>query len=172
MINIKEIIDDIFNIITKKQTIFEIILNLSFILIIFIITGIFYWDSINRSIINNSRCKVSMNNSDLTYNVSFMKDNTNIYNISYDNTSDKNIKIDCTCPIGETINTFDISYYNQKDQKLEQINKYCYCDKTYSYDMDGKKKLQMEGDAFLVDYYKTLYNSESIENLGSIRFPS
>lgn len=171
MINIKEIIDDIFNIITKKQTIFEIVLNLSFILIIFIIIGIFYWDSINRSIINNSRCKVSMNNSDLTYNVNFMKDNTNIYNISYDNTIEKNMKIDCTCPIGETINKFDISYYNQKDQKLEQMTKYCYCDNTYSYDMNGKKELQMEGDAFLVDYYRTLYNSESIENLGSIEFP-
>lgn len=170
MINIKEIIDDIFNIITKKQTVFEIVLNLSFILIIFIIIGIFYWDSINRSIINNSRCKVSINNSDLTYNVNFLKNKTNIYNISYDNTPEKNIKIDCTCPIGDTINQFDISYYNKKDDKLEQTTKYCYCDTSYSSDYN-KQTLDMEGDAFLVDYYKTLYTSESIEKLGGIRFP-
>ena len=53
MINIKGIIDDIFIIISKKQTLFEFLLNLSFVLIIFAIIVIFYWDSINRSIIHN-----------------------------------------------------------------------------------------------------------------------
>ena len=80
MINFKQIFDDIFIIIAKKQSIFEFILNLTFVLIIFIILVILYWDNINRTIINTGRCKIALNNSDLTYNLNIYrkKDNTEL----------------------------------------------------------------------------------------------
>jgi len=156
MINIKQIIDDIFIIISKKQTLFEFLLNLSFVLIIFIILIIFYWDSINRSIIHNSRCKISIDNSDITYNLNISNENnSSLYDISYDKS--KNIKIDCTCPIGEKINKFDIPIWNEKDKKVEQIKKYCYCDNNYQYNNIELNNLKVDGDAFLVDYYNKLF---------------
>ena len=162
MINIKGIIDDIFIIISKKQTLFEFLLNLSFVLIIFAIIVIFYWDSINRSIIHNSRCKVSIDNSDITYNlnVSINKDNdnANLFNISYDNSKEKNVKIECACPIGEQINKFNIPFYNTRDNKVEELNKYCYCEKDYQYNSDEMEKLNLDGDAFMIDYYGDLFS--------------
>jgi len=159
MINIKGTIDDIFTIISKKQTLFEFLLNLSFVLIIFVIIMIFYWDSINRSIINNNRCKVSIDNSDLTYNLQVSnknKDNANIFNISYDNTH--NIKIDCSCPVGETLNKFEFPYYNNVNKKNDNIIKYCYCAKDYQYiNNTNLTNLELDGDAFLVDYYDGLF---------------
>ena len=67
MINLNLIINEFYNIFNRKQTFFEIILNLSFILILVVIAIIFYWDSINRSIIKNSRCKVMINSEDDSY---------------------------------------------------------------------------------------------------------
>ncbi len=159
MFSLKLIIDDIFNIISKKQSLYEFLLNLSFVLIIFAIAVIFYWDSINRSIINTNRCKINIDNDDLTYNLKVYnpdKDNANIFNISYDNSADKNVKIDCSCPIGDTINKFSIPYYNNRDNKVEQLHKYCNCSKDYQY--DNLNSLKTEGDAFLVDYYDTIFN--------------
>lgn len=179
MINIKGTIDDIFTIISKKQTLFEFLLNLSFVLIIFVIIMIFYWDSINRSIINNNRCKVSIDNSDLTYNLKVYNsgiDNANIFNISYDNTTDKNIKIDCACPVGETLNKFEFPYYNNINKKDDVLNKYCYCAKDYQYTKNtGLTNLDLDGDAFLVDYYKGLFNyyANGNSNMNQpIMFPS
>ena len=97
MISFKKIIDDIFSIISKKQSLFEFLLNFSFVLIIFAIATVLYWDNINRSIISNNRCKVTIDNEDLTYNLKVYnpdKDNANIFDISYDNTNENNIKID------------------------------------------------------------------------------
>lgn len=179
MINIKGTIDDIFSIISKKQTLFEFLLNLSFVLIIFVIIMIFYWDSINRSIINNNRCKVSIDNSDLTYNLKVSNtsiDNANIFNISYDNTKDKNIKIDCSCPVGETLNKFEFPYYNNENKKIDNRTKYCYCAKDYQYTNNANlTNLDLDGDAFLVDYYKGLfkhYAGGSSNYTESIGFPS
>ncbi len=157
--NFKIIIDDIFNIISKKQSFFEFLLNLSFVLIIFAIVVVIYWDSINRSIINTNRCKINIDNDDLTYNIKVYnpdKENANIFDISYDNSVDKNIKIDCSCPAGDTINKFNIPYYNNKDRKVQQLEKYCYCSQNYQY--DNLTSLKTEGDAFLVDYYDNIFN--------------
>lgn len=162
MINIKGIIDDIFIIISKKQTLFEFLLNLSFVLIIFAIIIIFYWDSINRSIIHNSRCKVSIDNTDSTYNLDVFNENNNkLFNISYDNTEEHNVKIECSCPEGEKINKFAIPYYNNKDNKVEQLSKYCYCENDYSYTDDKLDKFKLDGDGFMVDYYDDLFKSYS-----------
>lgn len=174
MINIKGIIDDIFIIISKKQTLFEFLLNLSFVLIIFAVIVIFYWDNINRSIIHNSRCKVSIDNSDLTYNLKvYNTNNDNLFDISYDNTIEKNIKIDCACPNGETINKFIIPYYNNIDKNTQQIDKFCYCDKNYKYSTSILNDVKLDGDTFMMDYYKTLFDNFSTGTLDNniLKFP-
>lgn len=168
MITFKKIIDNIFIIISKKQTLFEFLLNFSFVLIIFAIATLLYWDNINRSIISNNRCKISIDNEDLTYNLKVYnpnKDNANIFDISYDNTNKNNIKIDCSCPVGETINKFGIPYYDKKDEKIRQVEKYCYCNKDYSYNQEDLTKLSFDGDAFLVDYYDKLYDKYAYGNV-------
>jgi hypothetical protein len=165
MINIKGIIDDIFIIISKKQTLFEFLLNLSFVLIIFIVIVIFYWDSINRSIIHNSRCKVSIDNSDATYNLKVSNEkNISLFDISYDNTNEHNVKIECACPVGEQINKFQIPYYNNKNDKVEQLSKYCYCEDNYQYENLALDNFKLDGDAFMIDYYDNLFSLSSTGN--------
>jgi signal transduction histidine kinase len=61
MFNYKIFIDDIYNVISQKHTFFELLLNITFVLIIFLLIFIFYWDSINRSIIKKNRCKIHIN---------------------------------------------------------------------------------------------------------------
>ena len=185
MINFKKIFDDIFIIIAKKQSLFEFFLNLSFVLIIFIIVVILYWDSINRSIINNGRCKVKIDNSDVTYNLEFyntQRNNTNIFNISYDGDVDKhNVKVDCACPIGETPNNFKVPVYDYNTKRVSKINKFCYCDTKY----DGESvntsvggidmtNVKMDGDAFLMDYYTGFYASynSGYPEYQALEFPS
>lgn len=183
MINLKKIFDDIFIIITKKQSLFEFLLNLSFVLIIFIIIMVLYWDSINRSIINNGRCKINIDNSDVTYNLEFYnkeRGNTNIFNLSYDGTDKHNLKIDCACPIGETPNKFQIPIYDYGTKKVSKIDKFCYCDANYDGESvnDGiginTKNVSMDGDAFLMDYYTGFYESynKGYQEYRPIEFPS
>jgi len=184
MINLKKIFDDIFIIIAKKQSLFEFFLNLSFVLIIFIIIVVLYWDSINRSIINNGRCKVKIDNSDVTYNLEFynkQRSNTNIFNISYDGTDKHNLKVECACPTGDTPNNFKVPVYDYGSKKVSNINKFCYCDANY----DGEAvnngiggidttNVAMEGDAFLMDYYTGFYASynKGYQDYRQIDFPS
>jgi len=173
MINLKQIFDDIYFIIAKKQTFFEFILNLTFVLIIFIIIVILYWDSINRSIISNGRCKININDSDITYNLNIFSktnspdtNNTNLINISYDNTEEHNHKIDCACPYGNIPNDFNIPMWNNVEQKVYNARKVCFCDKNYQSPITNsitntinKDKLKLDGDAFLIDYYNGLLDS-------------
>ena len=169
MIKIKLLFDDIYNILIQKQTLFEFILNLSFILIIFIIIVVLYWDSINRKIIKTGRCRITLDNSDSMYNVSIYdkKDNTSVLNISYDNTPNHTYDVKCTCPTGEYVNKFeDIPIYNPIGDKFEGITKYCYCDsEKYAeniYDNIVHKfkynDIILDGDTFLVNYYNTYYD--------------
>jgi hypothetical protein len=168
MINIKQIIDDIYIVIGKKQSFFEFILNLSFVLIVFIILVILYWDNINRSIINNGRCKIAVNNSDVTYNLNIYDKtkNTNIIEISYDNTPEHNYKIDCACPVGNTINEFYVPVWSQTENKIENRRKVCYCDNNYKTDVSDnvnnniiKNKIGLDGDGFLIDHYSGLLDA-------------
>ena len=69
MINIKYLFDDIYMVMMKKQTIFEILLHLSFLLIVFLLIVIFYWDTIKRNILKTARCKITLDNSDNQFNV-------------------------------------------------------------------------------------------------------
>ena len=136
MIKIKLLFDDIYNVLTQKHTLFEFILNLSFILIIFIIILVFYWDSINRSIIKTGRCRVTLDNTDAMYNMRIYDkgSKTSILDISYDNTPSHKLNVNCVCPTGDYVNKFEnIPIYNATEKRFEGVSKYCYCDKeTYT----------------------------------------
>lgn len=160
MLKLELLLNDFYNIFNKKQTYFEIILNLSFILILFIFLFIFYWDSINRSVINNSRCKILMNNNDSIYNLTIYdrEKKNKLYDLSYDNSKFHNLKIDCSCPVGTTVNKFEIPYYDYKDEKVKNdLIKICNCDEKY--DEIPRYDYKYDGDAFLIDYYKELNNN-------------
>lgn len=153
MFNYKIFIDDIYNVISQKHTFFELLLNITFVLIIFLLIFIFYWDSINRSIIKKNRCKIHINNEDKTYNIKVISkdENKKLVNISYDSTKDHNIKIDCLCPAGNVVNNFEnIEYYNYNDNKFKQMEKICKCDNDYK-----TNEFNYIGDEFLVDFYNT-----------------
>lgn len=173
MINLKLLISDFYNILNTKQTLFEILLNLTFVLILLIIAVIFYWDNINRNIINTSRCKIVMNNEDNIFNLDiYNHDNTaKILKVSYDNTKKHNAKIDCACPTGTTLNTFRVPFYNYEDQKLEtDLYKYCKCDNNYVSDSNDYKYY---GDAFLQDYYSDVYKDiDNVDKNKRLIFPS
>lgn len=167
MINFKQIFDDIYVIIAKKQSFFEFLLNLTFVLIISIILIILYWDNINRTIINTGRCKIAINSNDLTYNLNVYekKHNTHLFDITYDNSDDNNYKVECSCPIGNEVNKFQIPIWNKKENRINKIEKYCYCDSSYTDITDvttntiDKDKVNLDGDAFLIDYYNGLFDS-------------
>jgi len=170
MIKIKSLFDDIYNVLTQKHTFYEFILNLTFILIIFIIIIVFYWDSINRNIIKTGRCRVTLDNTDNMFNMSIYdkSNNTQILNISYDNTPQHKHDVSCACPKGDYVNKFEnIPIYNVKDDKFEGVTKYCYCDnENYTdniYDNQVNQfnynDIVLDGDTFLVNYYNSYYES-------------
>ena len=185
MINIKYLFDDIYMVMMKKQTIFEILLHLTFILIIFLLIVIFYWDTIKRNILKTARCKITMDNSDSQFNVRLFDKNTNssIININYDNTKKHNSKIDCVCPRGNELNHFkDIPVFNSDTKKVEKQDKICYCDDNYKkniYDENigalDNDNILLDGDSFLVNFYGGLL--DDIKDIRDIRdrqltFPS
>jgi hypothetical protein len=176
MFNFGILINKFYDIFNKQQTIFEIILNLSFILILFLIAFIFYWDSINRSVLNTSRCKAIIKNDDSNYTAYFYSDvntkNNKLFSISYDNTRSHNVKISCegvcnkaSTDAGAIQNNIEIPFYDYKDQKIDKsYTKRCYCDKNYIENNIGyswHRDLGIDGDEFLADYYKNFYNEGS-----------
>jgi len=140
------------NVLTKGFTGFELLLNLSFILIIFLIIYIFYWHSINRSIAKINRCKINLNSSGGLYSMYALYDQTKLYKIKYDNSTNHNVSIDCSCPPGNVPNTFKIKAYDGNTNSIETVNKYCMCDKFYN--STDVNKLYYNGDDFLTDFYK------------------
>ena len=188
MFNFGILINKFYDIFNKQQTIFEVILNLSFILILFLIAFIFYWDSINRSVLNTSRCKAIIKNDDSNYTAYFYDDeetkNNKLFSISYDNTRNHNIKINCegvcnktSSDSGVVQNKIAIPYYDYKDQKIDRSYiKSCYCDKNYVEGVTEYSKLStlgIDGDEFLSDYYKAFYkDSEPNTYDKKLYFPS
>jgi len=187
MFNFGILINKFYDIFNKQQTFFEIILNLTFILILFILAFIFYWDSINRSVINNSRCKALIKNDDSNYTAYFYNDKTNkntkLFSISYDNTKNHNVKISCegvcsksSADNGVILNTIDIPYYDYKEQRIDtSYTKKCYCDSDYFSTNINYSKLDdlgIDGDNFLADYYTEFYKSTPISTYdGKLYFP-
>lgn len=161
MFNYKIIIDGIYNVISQKHTFFELLLNITFVLIIFLLIVIFYWDSINRSIIKKNRCKIHINNEDKNYNVEVIDSKNNkLLKISYDNSNKHNYKVDCLCPVGDVVNKFNNFYvYNNDIKKTEQGEKFCKCDKEYANDFGEENNYRYIGDQFLMDYYGDINNN-------------
>lgn len=155
-------INSINNVLTRGFSSFEFLLSTSFILIICLIIYIFYWHYINRSISKLNRCKINLNSDGGLYSMYALYDQTKIYKIKYDNTTNHNVSIDCSCPNGNVPNTFKIKAYNTNTDTTETVNKYCTCDKYY--DSENSKRIYYSGDDFLTDFHKN--------NKNKLEFPS
>ena len=114
------------NVLSRGFTSFELLLNVSFILIVCLMIYIFYWHSINRSIAKINRCKINLNSGGGIYSMYAMYDQTKLYKVKYDNTTKHNVTIDCSCPAGNVPNTFKIKAYNGETDKIETVNKLSY----------------------------------------------
>ena len=154
MFNLKTLLNEFYDVFKQRQTLFEIILNISFIIILLAFAAIFYWDSINRSVINSSRCKVIINNEDVNYKIDVLKKDEKLLTVSYDNTKQHNIRVDCACLTGPTTNLIPFQYYDYKTQQLETIQRTCNCDTDYQVSSANNDNYSYIGDAFLVDFYK------------------
>lgn len=163
------------NIFNKDFSFFEILLNLSFILIISIIIYIIYWNLLNRKIANINRCKINLNSVGNYYNVSTHYNNKKLYSINYETGDTRNVTVNCSCPSGNIANTFKIPVYNQTKDEMKFIDKYCLCDEYYNFNsVDAKKNINFVGDDFLTDYYKNNvdYEISAIKDLNTkIEFP-
>jgi hypothetical protein len=182
-----DFINDIYTILTKDITMSEILLNMTFIIIIFIISYIFYWDILNKQVINNSKCKNNLKimNSDRNFYYVNAKDdnNTYLYNIKYDMLS-KKPSVDCKCPVGDIQNNFEnIKIFDKtKPDGTKNVikSKYCYCDKKYDFDTLNNDNIYYTGNQFLVDYMETnnvlsldkTYFNDTDRNINTPKFPS
>lgn len=161
----KNFIDDIFFVLTKSITFSEVLLNVSFLLILGIISYIFYWDIINKQVFKSAKCKNNINliNSEGSYYYINAKDNNNnyLYDIRYDKTTKKSY-IDCKCPEGNAINNFKnikiFDIHATNEQKNVNKNKSCNCDKTYTVNPLTNNNIYYSGDQFLVDYMENNNN--------------
>lgn len=162
------IINNFNNAFSKGFTVIEIIMNLSFILIIFLIIYIFYWHSINRKVAKLNRCKINLNTEGSIYTIYGKYKQTKLYKIKYDNTEDHKVYVDCVCPVGNMPNKFTIKAYNSQKNKVETADKYCNCDKYYN--LNDKDALKFSGDEFLTTYYKDNIDKTPL-NMGHLEFP-
>jgi hypothetical protein len=157
------------NIFNKDFSFFEILLNLSFILIISVIIYIVYWNLLNRKIANLNRCKINLNSIDNYYNVYSHYNNKKIYSINYETGSNHNVDVKCSCPVGNIANTFKIPLYNHRTDQMQVIDKYCLCDDYYNFNSsDGKNSITYSGDDFLTKYYSDNFDNE----IGTLKDPS
>ncbi len=143
------------NVFSKGFSTIEIIMNVSFILIIFLIIYILYWHNINRNIAKLNRCKINLNSQGSIYTVYGKYNNTKLYKIKYDNTENHTVSIDCVCPPGNIPNKFNVKAYNARTNKTLNTDKYCNCDKYYN---ANEKDMKYSGDDFLTDYYSSNKN--------------
>jgi len=143
------------NVFSKGFSTIEIIMNISFILIILLIIYILYWHNINRKIAKLNRCKINLNSQGSIYTVYGKYNNTKLYKIKYDNTENHNVSVDCVCPPGNIPNKFNIKAFNTRTNKTQNADKYCNCDKYYN---ANKKDMKYSGDDFLIDYHTNKKN--------------
>lgn len=143
------------NIFSKGFSTIEIIMNISFILIILLIIYILYWHNINRKIAKLNRCKINLNSQGSIYTVYGKYNNTKLYKIKYDNTENHNVSVDCVCPPGNIPNKFNIKAFNTRTNKTQNADKYCNCDKYYN---ANEKDMKYSGDDFLIDYHTNKKN--------------
>ena len=149
------------NIFNKSFSLFEILLNVSFILIVSIIFYIIYWNLLNRKIANINRCKINLSSIGNYYNISSYYNNKKMYSINYQTGDTRNVTVNCSCPTGNIANTFKIPVYNDKTKDMQVIDKYCTCDDFYNLNSsDGTKNIRYSGDEFLTNYYSNNFDTE------------
>jgi len=156
-----DFINDIYVILTSNITVTEIMLNLTFILILLIISYIFYWDILNKQIIKNSKCKNNLDfiNGEKKYYYVTAKDENNVplYSVKY-NMVTKKASIDCKCPTGEQTNSFNkIKVYDKsatEGQKSLVKSIECKCDKSYPIKdvTNTDPNIYYSGNQFLINY--------------------
>jgi hypothetical protein len=151
------------DILTKRYTLTEFILHISFILIIFLIIYIFYWHYINRKVAKINRCKISLKNNADIYTINANYQQSKLYKVDYNSKDSKDITIECTCPTGNVPNKFEIPVYDSVLKETTKYDKYCVCDQNYVSDVANSKDITYDGDEFLVDYYSNYYNDNTIK---------
>ena len=162
--NVKNIMNKAYNInngiiemITSGWTIYEIILNILFILLLLLISFIIYWDLINRKVIKTSRCKKQkqlFDKNNGVYKVNVKDKNGNkLLNIQYDFRNKKNnIYCDDVCINGEVVQQFDkIPFLDLENGKDETKTLNCHCDKKYEYNNFDSI---IDGEPGLIRYMK------------------
>ena len=126
----------VFDALKQRFNPYEVALNIVFILILLLLSMIFYWDSINSRISATSRCKRQMDiyNKYNGVHVVEAKDISQnpLYKISYD-TAQNNTNVECACKTGKYINYFNnIPVRDIKKNQDVKIDKVCSCDKYYN----------------------------------------
>lgn len=144
-----------FDMLISGWSFYEILLNLFVILLIIIISSIIYWDSINRRVSKNSRCKKQMDIYDKNkgeYVVSVKNNNSKpLYDVRY-NIDNKSVDVICACNEGEYNNSFEnIPVRDIKNNKDRVIDKNCKCDKYYNYNDNDSDKIY-DGEPGIVRY--------------------
>ena len=151
------------DILTKRYSLNELILHISFILIIFLIIYIFYWHYINRQIAKINRCKVSLTSDGNIYSVNATYNQSKLYKVDYNTNDSKDISIECTCPTGNVPNRFDVPVYDTLNKVTNIYNKTCVCDQNYASDVANASKINYDGDEFLVDFYSNYRNDKDVK---------
>jgi len=136
----------------------ELLLNFLFICLVFIISMIIYWDTVNGRVSRTSRCKRQMdiyNKNKGTYVISATdKSRQPLYRITYD-TNQKNTNVECSCTPGKYMNNFnDIPLKDMRKNKNVKVDKVCACDKYYNIGMINENVLY-DGEPGLLRYMTT-----------------
>lgn len=146
---------------------YEFALNIIFILIVSILSMIFYWDSINSRVSATSRCKRQMDiyNKNKGEHIVQAKDKSNnpLYKITYD-ANQNNTNVECTCKSGKYVNYFNnIPIRDVKKNQDVKIDKICSCDQYYNVGMTSENVLY-DGEPGILRYMTTT-DTDFFDNL-------
>ena len=165
-----------YNYLFDDWSMYEIILNILFIILLIIISVLIYWDSINRNIINKSRC---LKFNDLLNEGVFKlivknQKGVNIFEIEYDFKKEETKLGKFFPPKGSVINDFEIKnfpYWDFLDNNVvyKDIVKKIKLDKDYFSDINGnfdKEDFLFEGEPKLINFIK---NNDEVDFFNEIK---
>lgn len=120
----------------QLPSIWELLLNILFVVLIVIFLLIIYWDTINRKVSKTSRCKKQLdiyNKNKGVYIINATDKNKDpLFNITYD-INQNNTNIECACKAGNLVNYFnEIPIKDTRSNRDNKIDKICSCDKFYN----------------------------------------
>ena len=151
------------DVLTKRYTLTELILHISFILIIFLIIYIFYWHYINRKVAKLNRCKLALSGDGHIYSINATYNQSKLFKVDYNSMDSKDVSIECTCPTGNVPNRFDVPVYDSENKTTNIYNKFCVCDQNYAFDTTAAKDINYDGDEFLVNYYSNYHKDRNVQ---------